>query len=115
MRAVYIVFASAFVALGIYAIPNLMELTLLNSRLSPWVSCVVVGDTLGCAILYLLGFRRVALGIYLATTAFEGSLMFTHWVPPQRLVWLTNLVPAVSVGMVLMKAGLRTLVRDEQG
>ncbi|HZL56881.1 MAG TPA: hypothetical protein VFC21_07360 [Bryobacteraceae bacterium] len=113
MRGVTIIFAGLLVAAGVYAVPNLMELTLLNSRMNPWITCVFLGDIFGCGILFLLGFRKAALLIYAISTVTEGLLLRTHHVAPQSLVWFTNLAPAVVVGAVVMKAGLRALVAEE--
>ena len=113
MRGFCVVVASLVAAAGVYAIPNLMELSLLSSRINPWLSCVLFADVAGCGILFLLGFRRLALTIYIASSLIEACLLMTHKVPLHFLVWITNAIPAVVVGGILLKAGLRTLVAED--
>lgn len=113
MRGVYIVVASLLAAAGVYAIPNLMELSLLSSRITPWLSCVFFADLIGCGILFLLGFRRLALAIYAGASSAEAVLLLTHRIPLHWLVWVTNAIPAIVVGAILLKAGLRTLILED--
>jgi len=113
MRGVYVVVASLLAGAGDYAIPNLMELSLLSSRINPWLSCVLFADLVGCGILFLLGFRRLALTIYAGASFLEAFLLMTHKVPLHLLVWITNAIPAVVVGVILLKAGLRTLILED--
>jgi len=113
MRGIYVLVASLLATAVVYAIPNLMELSLLSSRINPWLSCVLFADLVGCGILFLLGFRRLALAIYTGASLLEAFLLMTHKVPLHFLVWITNAIPAVVVGAILLNAGLRTLILDE--
>ena len=63
--------------------------------------------------LFLLGFRKLAVAVYVVSSAIEGLVLSTRALPVTHLVWLTNLVPAVAVGIILVQAALRDLVVDE--
>jgi hypothetical protein len=113
MRGFLALIAIAVTGLGLYALPSLLELALVHGQLNPWISCVVLGDLFGCAILFLLGFRKMAVAIYVVSTSFEGMALWLRLLPPQRLVWVTNLIPAIVLGVILLKAALRNLVLEE--
>jgi len=113
MRGFLALVAIAVTGLGLYALPSLLELALVHGRLSPWISCVVLGDLFGCAILFLLGFRKMAVAVYVTSSSLEALALWLRVLPPQRLVWLTNLIPAVVLGAILLKAALRNLVLEE--
>jgi hypothetical protein len=87
-----------FVAL--YLVPNLIDLTLLRQT-GPWVSCVVFGDIVGCAILFIIGLRVTAVVVYAFATAVEALLLWPIGVSGASLVWLTGLLPAVVVAVFL--------------
>jgi hypothetical protein len=113
MRGILALFAIVVTGLGLYALPSLVELALVRGNMNPWVVCVALGDLFGCAILFLLGFRKLAVGIYVVSTATEAAILSLGLLPPYRLVWVTNLIPAVVLGTILLKAALRTLVLEE--
>jgi hypothetical protein len=113
MRGFLTLTAIALSGLCVYALPGLAEWALLEERLSPWIACVALGDLAGCVILFILGFRKTALAIYLSAGAIEGVMLSMHTVSPLRLVWFTNLIPALVVAAILVKAALRNLVLEE--
>jgi hypothetical protein len=90
-----------------------MELTLLRFTLNPWICCVVLGDVLGCLLLFVLGLRKLAIGIYVVSSFIEAIVLVSHRIPVRELVWLTNLAPAIVLGIVLMTAGLRTMIAED--
>jgi hypothetical protein len=97
----------------VYALPSLLELALVRGNLSPWICCVVLGDLFGSAILFLLGFRKLAVAIYILSSVVEGAVLSMGRIAPVHLVWFTNLAPAIAVGVILVQAALRDLVVDE--
>ncbi len=113
MRGLLVTAALAITGIGLYAVPSLLEVALMRGSLTPWISCVLLGDLFGCAILFLLGFRKLAIGVYAVSTALEGVALVLHVLPPQRLVWFTNVIPALVLGVILVKAALRNLVHEE--
>jgi hypothetical protein len=91
------VLAFAAVALIVYGVPTLIELTIANN-VTPWAGTVVFGDLIGCACLAVL-FRMpaTALFLYLGLTAFEGWLYFSGAVPADGLAWIADSVPMLAV------------------
>jgi hypothetical protein len=107
-----------FVAVGlagicVYALPSLVELALVKGNLNPWISCVILGDLFGSVILFLLGFRKLAVAIYVLSSVAEGLALWMRLIPVTQLIWFTNLAPAIAVGVILVQAALRDLVVDE--
>ena len=84
----------------LYAVPGIVEFAIVR-HLGPWVSCVVLGNLFGCAILFHWGLRRTAIGIYVAAGSLEACLLETHAVSPTSLIWLTNLIPAMIVAVLI--------------
>lgn len=113
MRALLALTAIGVSGICLYALPGIVELALLHARLNPWISCVVLGDLLGCSALFLLGFRKMAAAIYVSSSLLESSLLYLGIVPAQSLIWITNLVPALALGLIFVKAALRNLVLEE--
>lgn len=113
MKGLLTFIAGAVAVLGLYALPVLMELTLIHGDTSPWFSCVVLGDFLGCAVLFLLGMRRLGVWIYLASTAAEAFLLALKVLSPERLIWVTNLVPALVVAALLVKSTLENVMPEK--
>jgi len=113
MRGVFVLLAILLAGLFVYIVPGLTEIALIRQHLSPWLSCVVLGDTAGCVTLYLLGRKFTAIALYVASTALEAVLLSFHVLSPFNLVWFTNSIPAIAVFTILMKAGLRNMVIDE--
>ncbi len=91
----------------------MLELALINAHLNPWISCVALGDLFGCWVLFLLGFRKMAFTIYLSSSVLEGVMLLGGILPVQRLIWVTNLIPAVVLAGIFAKAALRNLVLEE--
>jgi len=89
----------AFCMILLYGMPGLAELAL--ARHFPWISCVLLSDLAGSAFLFLLGFKRLAVTIYLITSATEAVLLGTREVSAHSLVWLTNLLPALLAAGIL--------------
>jgi hypothetical protein len=90
------IFAACLVAL--YVLPNLVENYLIG-HLSPWVGCVIWGDAVGCFVLYrVFGMRQLAVLLYLAMAEINAVLLATHAVSLNQLMWITDLVPALTAG-----------------
>lgn len=114
MRAFLTLSASLVTAAAVYAIPVIFEIALFHLGLNPWLICVLFADVPGSILLFALGFRRLALTVYLATTALEALLLCFGLVPAESLVWITNIVPAAISAIIMFKAALRWLVIGEQ-
>jgi len=84
------------IALTIYALPTAIELALLRASFSP-MGCMFIGDLLGCGVLFFLGFRKTALGIYVTATALEASCLRFHVLPSRSVILATNVAPAVAL------------------
>jgi hypothetical protein len=90
------IFAACVVAL--YVLPNLVE-NYLMGHLNPWVGCVIWGDAVGCFVLYrVFGMRQLAVLLYLAMAEINAVLLATHAVSLNQLMWITDLVPALTAG-----------------
>lgn len=89
----------AFCMILLYGMPGLAELAL--ARHFSWISCVLLSDLAGSAFLFLLGFKRLAVTIYLITSATEAVLLGTREVSAHSPVWLTNLLPALLAAGIL--------------
>jgi hypothetical protein len=113
MRALLAVIAMLLAGVFVYVVPGLTELALIRQHLSPWFSCVLLGDTAGCVTLYLLGRRVTAVALYVISSMLEALLLSFHLMSPVRLVWFSNAIPAIAVGVILIKAGLRNMVVEE--
>jgi hypothetical protein len=113
MRPLLVSIAVFTAGIGVYALPSLAELALVHRHLNPWLCCVALGDMLGCCILFLLGFRRMAVGIYIVASTLEAALLMSHALPPGKVVWISNLFPALALAAILIQAALRNLVLEE--
>jgi len=113
MRGFLVLIAILLAGLFTYVVPGMTELLLIRYHLSPWLSCVLLGDTAGCLTLFLLGRRLTAVALYLVASGLEAALLFFHVMSPLELVWFSNAIPAIAVGTILVKAGLRNMVVDE--
>ena len=113
MRAFLAISASLVTALAVYLIPVAIELLLLRGHANPWLVCVLFADICGCALLLLLGFKRAAILVYAAAAVFEAACL-SFGMPPHRLIWLTNVVPALVAGAVMLRIALRWLVTADQ-
>jgi hypothetical protein len=88
------------VALALYAIPLLLELALLRTHVSVWLTCVILADLPGAIVVYALGFRKIAIGTYTAATLLEAALLF-HGLMPYQIIWLTNIAPTLAAGVIV--------------
>ena len=83
-----------------YVIPNVLQYGLM-SLVNPFVACVLLSDLAGLVFLFLLGYKRLALAIYLIGEPLEAYLYYHQVLPPETLNWLTNLVPALCAAALL--------------
>jgi hypothetical protein len=113
MRGVLNLIAITLSGIFAYALPGLAQSALIGKNLSPWFCCVVLGDLVGCAIIFAMGYRRIAPAIYLLCTVIEAIVFSRHVLAPEQLVWTTNAIPAVIVAAILIKAGMRNLRMEE--
>jgi len=90
----------AIVFAALYLVPNLLEVCAASTHV-PLVSCVVFGDIVGCAILFIIGLRVTAVGIYAFAMAVEALLLWPIGMSGAALVWMTGLLPAVVVAVFL--------------
>jgi hypothetical protein len=114
MSRVFSLIAILIVGIFVYLLPGLAEWTLIGNHLSPWFSCVIFGDLVGCAILFLRGYRRSAMAIYILCSVAETVLLTRGTLSPEQLVWVTNLIPAVVVAVTVVKTGKRNLQTEEK-
>jgi hypothetical protein len=113
MRAFLVLSAALVTVFGVYALPAGAELFLLRFHVNPWFVCVLFGDLFGCLILFLLGLRALAFGVY-ATSALVESLSLMWGIPPNRLIWMTNVLPAMTAGIVIVRIALRSLIQIDE-
>ncbi len=113
MRTLSAFLAITVICTGIYMVPSLAESALVHWRLNPWISCVALGDLAGCGILFVLGFRKMAVATYFVSSALEAGLLAARILPAGQLVWVANLIPALVLGFILVQAALRNLVEEE--
>jgi hypothetical protein len=90
--------------LFLYIMPNAFEFLALR-HWNPWISTVLPGDFLGCAIL-CIAFRKIAAGIslYCLLTAFEACALVFHIIPLGVLPWFTDLIPTVVVAVMVLRS-----------
>jgi hypothetical protein len=81
----------------LYLVPVAGEYALLRLRVSAFLCCVVLSDVPGAVVLYAMGFRRAAVAAYAAATILE-AVLYLNGVAPGRLIWVTNIVPALGAG-----------------
>lgn len=101
MRAWVVVLGIALIALTIYAVPTGIELALLRANFSPAL-CTLIGDLVGCVVLFLLGFRKTAIGIYVAATALELGCLIFRALPPRSVIFATNVAPTLTLCAVFV-------------
>jgi hypothetical protein len=114
MRALRMLVAALLAAALVYGIPVVIEMELMRRHVSPWFACVLFADLPGCALIFGLGLRWTALAVYLATAVFEAAALIAGVAPEQRLVFATNVAPAVVLAVVLVRVGLRSAVLHEE-
>lgn len=90
----------ACTSIAVYAVPLLIEWTLLRRALDPWLVCVFLADLPGVLLLYLLGHRKAAIVTYTAATLLEATLLSKGLMPSQVMI-LNNAAPAFAVGMAI--------------
>jgi hypothetical protein len=113
MRAVTLLLAALSAAALVYGIPVWAEEELIRLHLNPWLVCVVLSDLPGCLLLYSLGLRSVAIGVYILSGALEAAAL-TASQPLDRLVFATNILPAIILAVVLCRMSLRSALVDEE-
>ncbi len=114
MRALRLLVAALLAVVLVYGIPILIETELIRRHVSPWIVCVLFADLPGCALIFGLGLRWTALTVYLATAACEAAALMAGVGPEQKLILATNLAPAIVLGVVLVRIGLRSTVLHEE-
>jgi hypothetical protein len=100
-------FSMLSVAFFIYAVPTTLEFFAAR-HFNPWISTILPGDVTGC--LWLAAFfkmRRLGLLLYLVLTASESCLYAFDLVAAGSLVWITDLVPAFFVAVMLSRSSRR--------
>jgi hypothetical protein len=103
---IVLISAPIIVALGVmvlfYYLPNLIELRLLG-RFGPFATCVLFGDSLGCAAICLVYTPRwqLGLGLYAVLGVIDTILLETHLLSPHALIWFTDLVPSLALAAII--------------
>ncbi len=107
MKPLLVISTFLTVAAAIYGIPTGVEFLLLRWNVSPWLASVVLGDLVGCAFLYLFGFRALAVKIYVISVPVKAVLL---WAGAGRwMFFATDLVPAVIAASLVSRAAIRWL------
>jgi hypothetical protein len=90
-------------ALFLYIMPNQFEFLALR-HWNPWVSSVLPGDLLGCAVL-CIAFRKVKAGVFLycLLTTLEACALGLHIMPLSVLPWFTDLIPTLVVAVMVLR------------
>lgn len=114
MRAFLVFSAASVTAFSVYAVPVGVEFLLVRAHASPWLACVILGDLTGCVFLFLLGLRAVALSVYILAGLLE-AISLLMGTPTNRLIWATNVIPALIGGAVMFRIALRWLVSADLG
>jgi RimJ/RimL family protein N-acetyltransferase len=83
-----------FIFLMLYALPTIAELSL-RRYLTPWTD-ILLGDLFGCSVLFVLGFRRTAVGVYVLASLAESYLFLRGGISGTQLIWITDLAPALT-------------------
>ena len=97
MRARLIPVAAALaVMVAFYLIPNLVESRLIG--VVPPLALIVAGDAVGCLALSRLSLRA-AVGTYGVLTSAESLLYYSGVLSLERLVWVSDLVPAAMLAL----------------
>lgn len=86
---------------AVYGLPKIAEVELFRHSHSAW-SDVVVGDLLGCALIFLTGFRKTAVAVYVLATGAEGGLLFLRVLQPRTIVWMTDLAPTLVLSAIVL-------------
>ena len=91
-------------ALFLYLLPKLLEFVALR-HLNPLLSLVVPGDLVGCACLAIfLRRRKAGIALYCLLTAIEACFCLFHLTSVNTLSWITDLVPTLVVGAILLRS-----------
>jgi len=109
MKPFLVVSTFLTVTVALYAIPTGLEYVLEKQHISPWVSVVLLGDLAGCAFLYALGFRTLALKIYAVSTLVKAAIVAATG-SRSPLLWISDIVPALVAATVVSRAVIRMLV-----
>ena len=113
MNRIFSLIAILIVGIFVYLLPGLAEWSLIHTHLSSWVCCVILGNAVGCSILFIRGYRRTAMAIYLTCSVMETVMLAGRMVTPLQLVWVTNLIPAAVVAVTVIRAGNNNLLAEE--
>lgn len=84
-----------------YLVPNALESWPLAGA-SP-LMVIFFGDAVGCLALTFVS-RRIALWLYLGLSAGEAAILSLGLFDTAGLVWVTDLVPAVVLGVLAAAA-----------
>ena len=79
-----------------YLIPNLVEASLIG--VLPPLAIIAAGDAVGCLALSRLS-ARAAVTTYGVLTVAEGLLYYSGALSIERLVWMSDLVPAAMLAL----------------
>lgn len=90
------VLAALAVLVAFYLIPNLVEASLIG--VLPPLAIIAAGDAVGCLALSRLS-ARAAIGTYGVLTTVESLLYFSGALTLERLVWVSDLVPAAMLAL----------------
>ena len=90
----------ALLFLALYALPVFAEYLLLRLHVSAFLCCVILSDLPGAAVLYAMGFRRSAIAVW-GGAAIVEEMLFLYGMPPTRLIWLTNIAPALGAAAIV--------------
>jgi hypothetical protein len=74
---------------------------MLHCHANPWI-LVFFGDLTGCCLLTSFDLTKTAVAIYVLATAIEGRLLILKRVPPEWLVWISDLVPTLILAALLI-------------
>ena len=103
------------VAVALYILPGLVSTWLAAHFQQPW-PVILAGDAVGCvAIAFIAGWRRAAI-LYWGLSLFEWLLASVGRWPVTRIIWFSNLIPAILVAVWLVPLILqaRNWRRDAQ-
>jgi hypothetical protein len=109
MKFLLVVSAFLTVAAVLYLIPTGIEYFMAERHISVWLSAVILGDLVGCGILYLLGFRRLAVKIYAVSIPVKAVLVLVMG-EKSPVLWLTDVIPALVAATIVSRAVVRMLV-----
>jgi hypothetical protein len=101
MSAAASIWGAVLTIVFVYGLPKIAEFELLRHMVSPTIF-VLTGDLLGSALIFMLGFRKTAVAVYISATAVEAALLFFHVLEPKWVMLAEDAAPTLTLLLIML-------------